>query len=205
MHSWSGRMQVGIDYGIIDCQTYTPLPDYYAGVLWGRLMGSEVIALRNNRSDHQLRAYAHCSASTSARDELALRGLTVLLINLDSHAQSSIAIELPMSLTADGRDTASSESLVQAEAWVLSGPGGTNSSRVALNGVELKLMETAGATVAGRQGIQKLPTLNGKAIELKQSRSGDSMRLSLPPMAPATIAFIELAGVGTAVGCPLLH
>lgn len=198
-------MQVGIDYGMIDCQTYTPLPDYYAGVLWGRLMGSEVIALRNNRSDHQLRTYAHCSASTSARDVPALRGLTVLLINLDSHAQPSITIELPATLTADDRDRASSAGAVQAKVWVLSGPGGTNSSRAALNGVELKLIEPAGATAAGVGGSHKLPTLDGKAIELKQSRSGASMRLSLPPMAPATIAFIELAGVGTAVGCPLLH
>ena len=180
---------VGIDYGLIDCATYSPLPDYYAGILWGRLMGMEVITLHNNRSDHQLRTYAHCSAISGARDELEPRGLTVLLINLDSRAQPSITLALTTL-----RFPNDSIAPVQAKMWTLSGIEGTNSSRVALNGVELKL--------AG-QG-SKLPPMDGKTIEVKQSRINGSMQLLLPPLAPATIAFVELADIGDVVGCPSL-
>ena len=178
-----------------------PLPDYYAGVLWGRLMGTEVIALHNNRSDHQLRTYAHCSASTHARDNVAPRGLTLLLINLDSRAQPSITVVLPMTLSSDEHEMPSSVVPVQAKVWMLSGPAGTNSSRVALNGVELALVGAAGAKDVGARDNGKLPNMDGKAIDLKQSRVGDSLHLSLPPLAGATIAFIEVSGVGAAVGC----
>ena len=36
---------VGIDYGIVDCSTYDPLPDYFGGVLFGRLMGRGVLSV----------------------------------------------------------------------------------------------------------------------------------------------------------------
>eukprot|EP01043_Picozoa_sp_COSAG02_P078730 COSAG02_NODE_17873_length_974_cov_1.428571_1_plen_87_part_00 len=78
--------------------------------------------------------------------------------------------------------------------WILSGIGGTNSSRVALNGVELKLVEQE----------SKLPSMDGKLIEVEQLRMNDSMQLLLPPLAPATIAFVELADIGEVVGCPSL-
>merc|ERR1712048_136653 len=65
---------VGIDYGMLDCATNNPLPDYYAGILWSQLMGMNV--LQTTSSDtNTVRAYAHCSAKSS--DDV-----TVLLLNL---------------------------------------------------------------------------------------------------------------------------
>ena len=31
---------IGADYGMLDCATESPLPDYYAGILWSKLMGA---------------------------------------------------------------------------------------------------------------------------------------------------------------------
>ena len=31
---------IGIDCGLLDCATHTPLPDYYAGLLFSKLMGA---------------------------------------------------------------------------------------------------------------------------------------------------------------------
>jgi hypothetical protein len=157
-------------------------------------MGTEVLALLNNRTDHQLRTYAHCSASIN-NNAVVPRGLTVLLINLDSRPQSSMSMELPLMGSSDDIDTASSAAPVHAKVWVLNGPAGTNSSRVALNGQELSL-DTA---------THKLPNMDGKVMKLEQSRSNSSMRILLPVLAPESIAFIELAGVGAAVGCPPLE
>jgi heparanase 1 len=55
---------VGIDYGLIDCTTFNPLPDYYAGVLWGRTMGSKVLNVSStNSSSGGVHSYAHCTTS----------------------------------------------------------------------------------------------------------------------------------------------
>jgi hypothetical protein len=61
---------VGIDYAMLDCASDDPLPDYYAGVLWSKLMGTAVVSAASNSS---VRAYAHCKEAN----------LTVLLLNLE--------------------------------------------------------------------------------------------------------------------------
>jgi len=71
---------VGIDYGMVDCLTNDPLPDYWGSVLWSRLMGSGVARAASNSTSSSLRAYAHCHPTSKA-------DLTVLLLNLNSAAR----------------------------------------------------------------------------------------------------------------------
>jgi hypothetical protein len=36
---------IGGDYGMVDCLTGAPLPDYYTALLWTRLMGPKVLSV----------------------------------------------------------------------------------------------------------------------------------------------------------------
>ena len=47
------------DYGLIDQDTLTPRPNYWAAVLWKRTMGATVLAAPASPSP-ELRLYAHC-------------------------------------------------------------------------------------------------------------------------------------------------
>ena len=59
------------DYGLLDEKTYAPRPDYWAALLWGRLMGSVVL---KPAPVADLYLYAHCT-----RDQKG--SVTVLAIN----------------------------------------------------------------------------------------------------------------------------
>jgi heparanase 1 len=120
---------VGIDYGMLDCATYDPLPDYYAGILWSQLMGSNVLKATSSDASF-VRAYAHCSAKSS--DDLS-----VLLLNL-----APVAINVTLDTTATARTE-----------YLLTGPDGTDGQAVALNGQRLQL-SAAGElpTLPGRDG-----------------------------------------------------
>jgi hypothetical protein len=48
------------DYGLIDEDGLEPRPDYWAAVLWAKLMGPEVLAGGDTESGHDLTTYAHC-------------------------------------------------------------------------------------------------------------------------------------------------
>jgi hypothetical protein len=71
------------EYGLIDETTLTPRPNYWAALLWHRLMGTTVLDAGANRSD--LHVYAHC-----LRDYPG--GVGVLAINLDKGAAT---VDLP--------------------------------------------------------------------------------------------------------------
>ena len=34
---------IGADYGLVDCSTGTPLPDFYTALTWTRTMGEKVL------------------------------------------------------------------------------------------------------------------------------------------------------------------
>jgi hypothetical protein len=52
---------LGIDYAILDCATNDPLPDYFGGVLWSRLMGTGAIqAIRQSLVMSRLFLTAGC-------------------------------------------------------------------------------------------------------------------------------------------------
>ena len=176
---------VGIDYGLVDCLSQDPLPDYWSGVLWGRLMGENVISLSNNRTDDQVRTYAHCSAVDAVVGVGSLaKDLTILLINLDNRTQTDITLSLPGTSIPQGR-------LVKAKVYTLTGPKGTNSSEIALNGETLELIQSS-------SGGWALPEMKGNDAEFEVGSGGV---VALPPLAPASIVFARLEGLGDAVGC----
>ena len=99
------------DYALIDRDTMTPRPNYWAAVLWRRLMGRTVLASPQSPSP-QLRLYAQCLRGRPG-------GVALLALNTGSDMQM---------LTVPGR----------ASAWTMTGePLDTRSIRV--NGVEPRL------------------------------------------------------------------
>jgi heparanase 1 len=75
----------GSNYGILDDVTLDPRPDYWASVLWRRLMGQRVLDVGRTEASELVRVYAHCSYERPG-------AITVLAINLD--AENSVRIEL---------------------------------------------------------------------------------------------------------------
>jgi Glycosyl hydrolase family 79, N-terminal domain len=72
------------DYGLLDEQTHLPRPNYWAALLWRRLMGTTVLDART-ASYPELHVYAHC-----ARD---LPGaITLLIINNDRKKPSELVL-----------------------------------------------------------------------------------------------------------------
>ena len=64
----------GSNYQLITADTLDPLPDYWASLLWKKLMGTGVLSARVEGSK-RVRAYAHRTPDG--------RGVTVLVVNLD--------------------------------------------------------------------------------------------------------------------------
>lgn len=72
------------DYGLLDENTYEPRPDYWAALLWHRLMGSIVLDAGSSQ-DQNLYLYAHCLRGVSG-------GISFLAINTDEHAIRELKI-----------------------------------------------------------------------------------------------------------------
>jgi heparanase len=68
------------DYALIDRDTLTPRPNYWAAVLWRKLMDKTVLASPKSPSP-ELRLYAHCQRGTKG-------GVTILALNIGAAAQS---------------------------------------------------------------------------------------------------------------------
>jgi heparanase 1 len=75
----------GSNYGLLDDITLDPRPDYWASVLWRRLMGRRVLKVTRSDVSDLVRVYAHCSYQRPG-------ALTLLAINLGS--DDSVRIEL---------------------------------------------------------------------------------------------------------------
>ena len=116
------------DYGYLKHGTFLPRPNYFAVLLWNRLMGKTVYA-----SGEETREGAHVYAH-SRKD--GKDGYVYLVIN---NSSETTTVELPG----------------EAEAYVLSGCGKLRSRTMCLNGKELvlgendELPELKGVTVSG--------------------------------------------------------
>jgi hypothetical protein len=99
------------EYALIDHATLTPRPNYWAALLWRRLMGPTV--LDAGPAGPGLHLYAHCMASHSG-------GVTLLAINTDRAQAASIDLPTP------------------ADRYTLTGRT-LEDARVELNGRELAL------------------------------------------------------------------
>jgi len=101
------------DYGLLDQKTFEPRPNYWAALLWRRMMGTTVLDAGASPSVN-LHLYAHCLRGTPG-------GVALLAINADSAAQT---LAVPKGAE---RYTVSAKELL--------------SQTVELNGSELKLGE----------------------------------------------------------------
>jgi hypothetical protein len=72
------------DYGLLDEKTLEPRPDYWAALLWRRLMGTTVLDPGPSPSAN-LHLYAHC-----LRDQPG--GVSVLAINADKEAAQTLQV-----------------------------------------------------------------------------------------------------------------
>lgn len=75
----------GSNYGLLDDMTLDPRPDYWASVLWRRLMGRRVLEVTRSDVSDLVRVYAHCSYQRPG-------AVTLLAINLGRN--DSVRIEL---------------------------------------------------------------------------------------------------------------
>jgi len=100
------------DYGLLDQKTFEPRPNYWAGLVWRKLMGTTVLDPGPSPSEN-LHLYAQCLRGKPG-------GVTLLAINADKTAAQTIAIP-----TGAERYTLTSTDLL--------------SSSVELNRSELKL------------------------------------------------------------------
>ena len=81
---------IGADYGLVDCSTGAPLPDFYTGILFASLMGPSVLSTAvTTPGSSAIRAYAHCAV---AGGSVAAGGVTVLLMNLHPTAVGNITL-----------------------------------------------------------------------------------------------------------------
>ncbi len=84
------------DYGLLDERDFAPRPDYWAALLWRRLMGTTVLD-PGSPSAVGLHLYAHCLRSRPG-------GVALLAINADRAASRTLELPAPASryaLTAD--------------------------------------------------------------------------------------------------------
>ncbi len=104
----------GGDYGILDEDTLAPRPDYWASLLWQRLMGD--FALEVLSPDPSIRAYAHCSRAGGG-------DLTVLALNLDPASETWVRLD---AVPHEGLQT-----------WIVTAEA-LDSATVSLNGAPLE-------------------------------------------------------------------
>jgi len=87
---------IGADYGLVDCATGTPLPDFYVALLWTHVMGPTVLQvhLTNPTTGKALgdggvvRAAAHCLAPRESHDG-PNGGVGIMLINLSNRSTTA--------------------------------------------------------------------------------------------------------------------
>jgi hypothetical protein len=75
------------DYGLLDDNTLTPRPNYWAALLWRQLMGTGVLD-SGALSEPALHVYAHCQRGNPG-------GVTILVINLDRDAPHALRLASP--------------------------------------------------------------------------------------------------------------
>jgi hypothetical protein len=75
------------DYGLLDESTFEPRPDYWAAVLWKRLMGTTVLNPQAP-TDAAVRVYAQCMKGVPG-------GVAVVALNADAKEKHALAISSP--------------------------------------------------------------------------------------------------------------
>ena len=120
---------VASDYGLLDEKTLTPKPNYWAALLWRRLMGTTVLE-SGVPIQPGLHVYAHCLRGTPG-------GVAMLAINTDKAAARTVTVP-----TARERYTLSAKAL-QSKSVLLNG------TELALGAADTLPAMTGNATAAG--------------------------------------------------------
>ena len=115
------------DYGLVDESTLEPRPDYWAAVLWKRLMGTTVLK-PGALSDSSVRVYAQCMRNVPG-------GVALVAMNTDAKAKHSIEISKP------------------AEGYTLSSDALT-SDAVRLNGTALRVNTDGSVPALNNQHVK---------------------------------------------------
>eukprot|EP00755_Sulcionema_specki_P016788 Sspe_Gene.62840::Locus_35575_Transcript_2_3_Confidence_0.400_Length_1766::g.62840::m.62840/K07964/HPSE; heparanase len=157
---------IGADYGLLDCATGTPLPDYYAGWVWTKTMGTRVLAPSSD--SRNVRVYAHCAN----RRNYPRGAVTVVLLNLASAEQS---VSLPYNGNAELFVlTPSSDPKTS-----LTPHAGLNGTGILLNSKLLEVDPTTGS----------LPTVEGERKEKFQT-------LTMPPTSIVYAVLLDVGNSG---------
>jgi heparanase 1 len=106
---------VGGYYNLIDRESLTPNPDYFAALLWKRTMGERVLRASSSLPESVL-VFAHCAAPLAAQ----AGGITLAFINLDEATTFSVS------------PIAGGPPLAPRSEYVLAPVGGQQSSREVL-------------------------------------------------------------------------
>lgn len=120
------------DYGLLDEKTYEPRPDYWAALLWHRLMGATVLDAGSSPSPN-LHIYAHCLPGVRG-------GVSLLVLNTDKENAQSLELS-----SASQRYTLTAHALEDGQV-MLNGAElnlGENDSLPPLNGVETRAGKVA--------------------------------------------------------------
>ena len=118
------------DYGLLEEDTLEPRPDYWAALLWKRIMG-DVVLDPGVAADQSLRIYAHC----------ARRGQgAVAIVALNTDTQHEQVISLPGT----------------AERYTLSAPS-LSSTEILLNGKELRAQSDGSVSLPGPESARAGP------------------------------------------------
>lgn len=131
---------VGIDYGMVDCSTGEPLPDFWSGVAWAQTVGRGVLsATTKPTSNGTLRVYAHCA------NDGGKGGVTVVAINLGTSPSNITLDDAPGQLKSSQRSEFRL-SAVDAPTRLFNGTGllGTG---IALNGKTIALTDSGDVPV----------------------------------------------------------
>jgi heparanase len=141
------------DYGLLDEETLDPRPNFWAALLWKRMMGTRVLDPGPFQSP-STRVYAQCAKDSNG-------GVALLLLNLDRTAEQ--VLQPPLA----------------GERYTLSAPD-LLSKTVSLNGVELKI-GTDGALpqITGsrfKAGALSLAPLTITFIVLPDAKNAGCMR-----------------------------
>lgn len=90
------------DYALIDDRTWLPRPNYWAALLWRRLMGNVVLDAGSNRGD--LHVYAHCLRGRAG-------GVALVAVNLSRSEAASLRLDGPSERYTLTSDVLESESV----------------------------------------------------------------------------------------------
>ena len=97
LHGYTGFCRqdyIGGDYGLMDCSTGQPLPDYWLAVLFGKLMGTKVLKgnMTASSSLASIKTYVHCTNKKMVDGSSGKSDVTYMMINL---SQNDTTVHVP--------------------------------------------------------------------------------------------------------------